>query len=170
MVEAAGAWCCRGAGAAVWRHCGAVGGEGHGGGRSRGVRRGAGGRGLSGACPDVGGDRFMVAFSRCHFCGLIPPRCMILYTTIALMRPRGLKPPHCMILYITNALMRSRGLKPPHWMIPYTTIALMRSRGLNPPHCMILYTTIALMRSRGLKPLRCMILYTTIALVRSQRR
>ena len=26
-VEAAGDWCCRGAGAAVWRHCGAVGAE-----------------------------------------------------------------------------------------------------------------------------------------------
>ena len=26
-VEAAGTWCCRGGGAAVWRHCGAVGAE-----------------------------------------------------------------------------------------------------------------------------------------------
>ena len=60
-------WRSKGCGVAPLRCSG--GGESHGGSRSRGARRGAGGKWLSGACPDVEGKRLTVAFSRHHLRG-----------------------------------------------------------------------------------------------------
>ena len=60
-------WRSRGCGVAPLRCSG--GGESHGGSRSRGERRGAGRKWLSGAYPDVGGERLVVAFSRVHLRG-----------------------------------------------------------------------------------------------------
>ena len=60
-------WRRRGCGVAPLRCSG--GGESHRGSRSRGARRGAGGRWLSGAWPYVGGERLVLAFSRRHLRG-----------------------------------------------------------------------------------------------------
>ena len=60
-------WRRRGCGVAPLRCSG--GGKRHEGSRSRGARRGAGGKWLSGACPDVGGKLLVMAFSRRHLRG-----------------------------------------------------------------------------------------------------
>ena len=95
--------------------------------------------------------------------------CTVLYTTLALMRPRGLTSLRRTVLYTTLALMRSHGWKPYHCLILYITFALTRFRGLIPPRRTILYS-IAPMRSRGLQPPQYNILYPTIALLRSLHR
>ena len=64
-------WRCRGCGVTPLRCSGS--GKSHGGGRGPGARRGAGGKWLSGACPDVRGERLVAAFSRRHNRGVRAP-------------------------------------------------------------------------------------------------